>query len=160
VLQAYFSVTLLMMAHFVHHERLYWAGNQTQPQSSSLLEPEAISGSKYQSWAVPWLRSLSRRPLTAKAKVGTRINPCGICGGQSGTGTGFSPSSSVFSSVFHSTAALQTHIIWRRHLRLGARPITSSGKKKYQSCHLVVTNTLICDIRRSQAQISAGDRLS
>jgi hypothetical protein len=31
----------------------------------------------------------SRRPLTVEA----RVNPCGICGVQSGKGTGFSPSS-------------------------------------------------------------------
>jgi hypothetical protein len=34
---------------------------------------------------------VSRRPLTAEA----RVSPCGICGGQSGTATGLSPSSSV-----------------------------------------------------------------
>jgi hypothetical protein len=39
---------------------------------------------------------VSRRPLTAEARVRVPVNPCGICGGQSGTGTGFSPSSSVF----------------------------------------------------------------
>jgi hypothetical protein len=50
---------------------------------------------------------VSRRPLTAETRVRARVNPCGICGGQSGTGTGFSPSS----WVFHSTVALQTHIL-------------------------------------------------
>jgi hypothetical protein len=34
---------------------------------------------------------VSRRPLTAEARVRARVNPCGICGGQSGTGTGFTP---------------------------------------------------------------------
>jgi hypothetical protein len=37
-------------------------------------------------------QAVSRRPLTAEA----RFRPCGICGGQSGTGTGYYPSSSVF----------------------------------------------------------------
>jgi hypothetical protein len=37
-----------------------------------------------------------RRPLTAEAQVRDRVNACGICGGQSGTGTGFSSSSSSF----------------------------------------------------------------
>jgi hypothetical protein len=55
---------------------------------------------------------ISRRPLTAEALVRIRVNTCGICGGQSGTGTGFSQSSSIFQSIYHSTVALQIHIIW------------------------------------------------
>jgi hypothetical protein len=38
---------------------------------------------------------VSRWPVTAEAQVFARVNPCGICGGQSCTGTAFSPSSSV-----------------------------------------------------------------
>jgi hypothetical protein len=41
-------------------------------------------------------QAVSRRPLTAEARVSSRVNLCGICGRQSGIGTGFSPSSSVF----------------------------------------------------------------
>jgi hypothetical protein len=32
---------------------------------------------------------VSRRPLTAEARVRAWLNPCGICGGQSGTRTVF-----------------------------------------------------------------------
>jgi hypothetical protein len=39
---------------------------------------------------------VSRQPLTAEARVRVRVNPRGICGGQSGTGTGFSLISLVF----------------------------------------------------------------
>jgi hypothetical protein len=37
-------------------------------------------------------QAVSRRPVTADARVRFRVSPCEICGGQSGTGTGFSPS--------------------------------------------------------------------
>jgi hypothetical protein len=41
-------------------------------------------------------RAVSRQPLTAESRVRARVNPCEICGGQSGTGTGFSSNFSVF----------------------------------------------------------------
>jgi hypothetical protein len=50
-------------------------------------------------------QAVSSRPLSAEARVRSRVSPCGNCGGQSGTWTGFSPSTSVFSCQFHSTGA-------------------------------------------------------
>jgi hypothetical protein len=41
-------------------------------------------------------QAVSGRPVTAEDLVRVRVSPCGICGVQSDTGTGFSPSSSVF----------------------------------------------------------------
>jgi hypothetical protein len=32
-------------------------------------------------------QAVSRRPLTAKVRVCTQVSPCGICCGQSGTGS-------------------------------------------------------------------------
>jgi hypothetical protein len=51
------------------------------------------------------VQAVSRRSVTAEARVRSHASPCGICGGQSGTRTGFSPSTSVFFCKFHSTDA-------------------------------------------------------
>jgi hypothetical protein len=50
--------------------------------------------------------------MPTEALVRVRFNPFGICGGQSGIGTGLSNSSSVFLCQYHSSVALQTHIVW------------------------------------------------
>jgi hypothetical protein len=44
-------------------------------------------------------QAVSRRPLTAEARVQSWVSPCGICGGRNGTGTGFSPPSTLVSPV-------------------------------------------------------------
>jgi hypothetical protein len=51
------------------------------------------------------IQAVSRRPITAEAWVRSRVSQCGICGGQSGNETGFSPSTSVFPCQFYSTGA-------------------------------------------------------
>jgi hypothetical protein len=60
-------------------------------------------------------RAVSRRPLTAEARVRSRVSPCGICSGQSGTGAGFVPSTSVFRCQFHSTGAPLKWIIRKKN---------------------------------------------
>ena len=50
-------------------------------------------------------QAVSRQPPTAEARVRSLVSPCGICGGQIGTGTGFSPSTSVLPCQFISTGA-------------------------------------------------------
>jgi hypothetical protein len=55
-------------------------------------------------------QAVSCQPLTAESWVCTWVYPCGICGVQSGTGTGFSLSSSVFPCQYHSSVILHTHI--------------------------------------------------
>jgi hypothetical protein len=54
-------------------------------------------------------QAVSRQSLTTESWVHARVNTRGICGGQSGTGTGFSPSFSGFPHQYHSTVILHTH---------------------------------------------------
>jgi hypothetical protein len=50
-------------------------------------------------------QAVSRWPLTAEARVRARVNPCGICGGQSGTGQVFSKYFGFPLQIYHSTIA-------------------------------------------------------
>jgi hypothetical protein len=70
-------------------------------------------------------QAVSRRPLTAEARFRSRVSPCGICGGQSGSGTGFSQSTSVFPCQFHSTGA---------PLKWKSRKKTSSSSSSSRGC--------------------------
>jgi hypothetical protein len=63
-------------------------------------------------------QAFSRRPLTAETRVRALVSPCGICAGQSGTDTGFSPRCVVFPCQYHSAVALHTHIILGMNNRL------------------------------------------
>jgi hypothetical protein len=54
-------------------------------------------------------QAVSRRSLTVEARFRAPVSPRGICAGQSGTGTGFPLSSSIFSRQYHSTVDLHTH---------------------------------------------------
>jgi hypothetical protein len=56
-------------------------------------------------------QAVSNWILTAEDRLRAQVGPCGICGRQSGTGTGFSPGPSVFPCQYHPTAAPYSLVI-------------------------------------------------
>jgi hypothetical protein len=57
-------------------------------------------------------QDVSRRLLTAEARVCARVSPCWVCDGQNVTGSAFSRISLVFPCQYHSTVAPYSNIIW------------------------------------------------
>jgi hypothetical protein len=56
------------------------------------------------------VQAVSRRSPTAENRVCTRVSPRGICGGQSSSEAGFTPTFSVLTCHCHSTMTLHTHV--------------------------------------------------
>jgi hypothetical protein len=59
-------------------------------------------------------QAVSRRSPTAKARVRSRLSPCGICGGQSSTGIGFFPRVFRFSPVSFIPPVLHYTEKWKK----------------------------------------------
>jgi predicted transcriptional regulator len=78
-------------------------------------------------------QAVSSQPLNAEARVRSRVSPRGICGGQSGTGTGLFPSTSVFPCRFHSTGAP----LHGKHSSSSSQSCTISLKAAMRPYHLL-----------------------
>jgi len=70
--------------------------------------------------------SCSCRPLTTEVRFRSWMSPHEICCGQSGNGTGFSPSAAVFPCQFHSASAPHIAFIITKGRGLGTF-ITATG---------------------------------
>ena len=94
-----------------HHHHLRGASVRTNGKSAANLLKAVLfckSGSTglKSSFSLSKVQAVSRRPAAADAWIRFRISPCEIYGGQSGTGTGYSP---IFRVSFVSTISPLLH---------------------------------------------------
>jgi hypothetical protein len=75
-------------------------------------------------------QAVGRRLITSESRVRARVNPCGICGEQSDTGTGFLRVL-LFSpvSIIPPSFAILIHIIW------GTNNMSVSGSSSETESH-------------------------
>jgi hypothetical protein len=62
-------------------------------------------------------QAVSLQTFTAETRVRTRVNPCGIFGGKSGTGSGFPPSCQYYSVSYHRGSTVMCHLVEKQHIR-------------------------------------------
>jgi hypothetical protein len=94
--------------------------------------------------AVPKAQTVVRPPLTDDARVWSQASSLEICGWQSGTGTGFSPSVFVFPCHYHSTSEPYTlmyqptlYNLWQFTASLGRtlkKKEESARRNRHQMC--------------------------
>jgi hypothetical protein len=74
-------------------------------------------------------QAVNHRPLAAESRVRSRVSLCGICCGQSGTVTGFSPISSVSPGSIIPPSFSVPCIVW------GMNNMSVSDSSSETKCH-------------------------
>jgi len=93
--------------------------------------------------------TVSHWHLTTEVRVQYQSNPCEICGGQCGTGTSFSLSNSIFTSVpFYQSSILIysciTDTVWPQQLTLPYMTYLKKKKTAVYSCIIYKGLLLFC----------------
>jgi hypothetical protein len=96
-----------------------------------------IYSSYYNTFSLAWAVDVTRRPLTPGTQVCSQASQCRNCGEQSGTGIGFSPSTSISTITISSLMLHMQSFIY--HQRCMLFPVDTLIKnalllEKYKIC--------------------------